>query len=507
MRRALKSAVSFIIAVTVVLPSLLGNAFAARNFNISTMRPGVDNNSFDNSAEDFIRENEKSKYYLTAVELNKLTEGESEDTKNLITSQALSKFNGACYGISATMALSYAGGLDIPESNYYSIEIGEQPAFRNMINYYHLTQYCENKYPASTFAVLNGKIFEDSLKQIVEYAKGGTPFIVNFRTESFPHTLVCCGYEHGDDGSHRVRVIDCNKKDEFIYLTVSPRYNSWQFENSDYDSEKVIDLSFSTLEAFSEFDLKDIDENNSEIVYSTVSSSVIIDTVCTNLQSNFTLTNDDGKTLTFNKGIITGDIEASKFKYIANSDGKFNTKVIFTIEDSNSYTVQNNAEEIDLTVVGDNGLFFTAQGKNIKIIEAQEGKTSIEGENMEYSVNILSTEENVDMVNVCGADPDKVSFETKDGLTLSEAENGKTHVSIVSYGQFYENDLEIEHGSLSVYYSDVVKTNHVSGKGSPVMKGIVLAFIAAVFMVTLVYTVKKYKNKKDTSKKNGAENG
>lgn len=514
MRKTLKSAIPFIIALIIaliiafaVVPSLISRAFAAGDFNISTMRPEVDNNSFSNSAEDFIGEKEKSKYYLTAVELNKLTEGESEDTKNLITSQALSKFNGACYGISATMALSYAGGLDIPESNYYSVNLRKHPAFRNMINYYHLTQYCEKKYPASTFAVLDGKISEDSLKQIVEYAKGGTPFIVNFRTEEFPHTLVCCGYEHGDDGTHRIRIIDCNKKDAFIYLTVSPSYNSWQFENSDYNSEDVIDLSFSTLEAFSAFDLKKTDENKSETVYSTVSSSVIIDTVCTNMRSSFTLTNDDGKTLTFNNGVITGDIEASKFKYIANSDGELNTKVIFTIEDSNSYTVQNNAEEIDLTVVGDNGLFFTAQGKNIKRIEAQEGKTSIEGENMEYSVNMLSTEENVDMVNVCGADPDKVSFETKDGMTLSEAENGKTHVSIVSYGQFYETDLEIEYGKLSVYYSDVVKTNHVSGKGSPVMKGIVLAFIAAVFTVTLVYTVRKYKNKKASSKKNGAENG
>lgn len=504
MKKALKSAISFCIVISVIFSVLSLGANAAGDFNISTMHPGVDNNSFNNDASDFISENEKSKYYITAVELNKLTEGESEDTKNLITSQALSKFDGACYGISATMALSYAGRIDIPASNYYSVNIGVNSAFKKMINFYHLTQYCANKAVAETKAVSNGKLFEDSLKQIVEYAKSGTPFIITFRTEKFAHVVVACGYEHDSDGTNRVRIIDCNKKDEFVYLLVSAGYNSWRFENSDYDSAEITDLSFSTLDAFSQFNLQ---QNENATVYSAVSSSVIYDTVCTDMSSSFTLTNSDGKTLTFNKGEITGDIEASAFKYIANSGSERNTKAVFTIEDSNAYTVQNNNEEIDLTVVGDNGLFFTVQGKNIEKIIAEEGKVTIEGENMEYSVSALSTEENVDMVNICGADPERISFDTKEGVTVSESANGKIHVSIVSYGQFYETDFTIERGNCSIYYSDVVKTNHVSGKGSPVMKCIILAFIAVVFIVTIVYTVKKRINKDGSVKKGEVKNG
>ena len=503
MRKPLASAISFLVLISVIFSALCFGVFAVDDYNISSMRPFIDNNSFENTSSDFTGENEKSKYYVTAVELNKLTAGESEDTKTLITSQALSRFDGACYGISATMALAFTGRIENPKSNYYSINLNEDIAFKKLINYYHLTQYCINKAPESTKAVSEGKISEDSLKQIVEYAKSGTPFIITFRTEKLAHTVVACGYEHDKDGTHRVRILDCNQKDEFMYLLVSKRYNSWQFDNSAYESDTVSELSFSTLNVFSPFDLKE--EN--EAVYSTVSSSTVIDTVCTNMSSSFTLTNDEGKTLTFDKGEITGDIDFSDFKYIANEGAGLNTKVVFTIEDSNSYTVQNNNEEIDLTVVGDNGLFFTVQGKNIEKIFAEEGKNTIEGEDMEYRLSALSTEENVDMVNVCGEASEEITIETKDGATVTDSANGKIHVSIVSYGQFYEKDLSIEHGSCSIYYSDIVGTNVVSGKGSPAIKLVIVAFVAVVFIITLISVIKKYKNKDGSEKKGEVKNG
>lgn len=491
MKKALKQTVSVFIAFCSFVTVLCCTAFAADNFNIITMRPGVDNNSFNNSEADFIGENEKSKYYITAIELNKLVEGESEDTKNLILSQALSKFDGACYGISATMALSYTGRIDLPKSNYYAVNLKEDTFFKKRINYYQLAQYCENKNLAVTRAVSDGKISEDSLKQIVEYAKSGTLFLITFKADNIIHTVVACGYEYGSDGTHRIRILDCNKKDDFMFLSVSAGYDLWRFDNSDYETEKISDLYFSTLDVFTPFSFK----NDSKTVYSAQSSSAVTDTVCAGMSSVFTLTNSEGQTLKFDKGEITGDIEADVLKYISNSNDALSSKVVFTIEDSNEYTVTNEGEGIDLTVVGDNGLFFALQGKNIKTITASEGKTCLEGENMEYAVSIFSEEENVDMINICGADPDKITFTVKDGATLSDAENGKIHASIISYGQLYETDFELNHKSFSIYYSDVVKTNHVSGKGSPVAKTVILVFVAVVFTVTLVFTVKKRKNK------------
>lgn len=499
MKRTLIKAFSAF-AVTLIIISILCSAvFASEDFNIVTMRPGVDNNSFNNIEGDFVFDGEKSKYYVTAVQLNKLTEGESEDVKNLITSQALSKFDGSCYGISATMALFYTGRIDLSKSNYYAVNLKEDADLRKMINYYQLSQYCENKAPAVTKAVSDGKISEDSLKQIVEYAKNGTPFLVTFRTGTLAHTLVACGYEHGDDGTHRVCILDCNKKDDFMYLSVSAKYDSWRFEGLPYETGQITELYFSTLDAFSPLSFKD--ENKT--VYSAVSSSAVFDTVCASVYSSFTLTNAEGKTLTFNNGEFSGEMKADNLKYIANSDEKMSTKIVFTIDDSNEYTVINNGEEIDLTVVGDNGLFFSAQGKNIKKVTANENETVLEGENMEYSASVLSTEDNVEMVNFRGADPDRIVLTANDGATLSDTENGKVHASIVSYGQMYEADLEIESRSLSVHYSDIVKTNHVTGKGSPIAKTVILVLVGAVFAVTTGFAVKKYlyENVKNSRKK------
>lgn len=488
MRKTMKKIISVFTVIFIIISSFCSMTFAADDFNIITMRPGVDNNSFDNKESDFIFDGEKSKYYVTAIQLNKLTEGESEDIKNLITAQALSKFDGASYGISATMSLFYTGRINLKSSNYYSVNLKADADLRKLINYYQLSQFCENKAPAVTKAVSGGKISEDSLKQIVEYAKSGTPFLITFRTENVVHTVVACGYEHGENGAHRIRILDCNKKDDFMYLSVSAGYNSWRFDGSSYEFVKITELYFSTLDAFSPFSFK----NENKTVYSSVSSSTVVDTVCTSVYSSFTLTNAQGKTLTFNNGKFSGDIEANNLKYVANSSEEMNTKIVFTIDDSNEYTVINNGEIIDLTVVGDNGLFFSAQGKNIRKITADEEKTVLEGENIEYSATVFSTEENVEMVNFRGADPDRVVLTSNDGATLSDAENGKVHASIVSYGQMYETDLEIENRSLSVHYTDLVKTNYVTGKGSPVAKTVILIFVLIVLAVTVIYAIKKY---------------
>ncbi len=499
MKRLIKKAVSVFTVILIIISLFCSAASAADDYNIITMRPGIDNNSFDNKESDFIFDGEKSKYYVTAIQLNKLTEGESEDIKNLITARALSRFDGASYGISATMALFYTGRINLEPSNYYSVDLKTDADLRKLINYYQLSQFCENKAPAVTKAVSGGKISEDSLKQIVEYAKSGTPFLITFRAGNFAHTLVSCGYEHGENGAHRIRILDCNKKDDFIYMSVSAGYNSWQFEGTSYESEKITELYFSTLDAFSPFSFKD--ENKT--VYSSVSSSSVVDTVCTSAYSSFTLTNAEGKTLTFSNGEFSGEIEVNNLKYIADSDEEMNTKIVFTIEDSNEYVVNSKGEEIDLTVVGDNGLFFSVQGKNIRKITADEEKTVLEGENMEYSATVFSTEENVEMVNFRGADPDRIVLASNDGATLSDAENGKVHASIVSYGQMYETDLEIENRSLSVHYSDLVKTNYVTGKGSPVAKTVILIFVLIVLAVTVIYAIKKYCIKNSGKAKNG----
>lgn len=123
MRKTMKKFVSIFTVILMTVSVFCSEAFAQNDFNVNTMRPGVDNNSFDNNEDSFIFDGEKSKYYVTAVQLNKLNDGENEDIKNLITAQALSKFNGANYGISATMALFYTGRIDLSASNYYSVNL------------------------------------------------------------------------------------------------------------------------------------------------------------------------------------------------------------------------------------------------------------------------------------------------------------------------------------------------------------------------------------------------
>lgn len=503
MKKVYKFILCILTVFAVILSCLALPVFGSGDYNVSTMHTGVDSNSFKNSAEYFVGENEKSKYYVTKDELQKLLEGESEDTQTLILSQTLSPFSGSCYGISAAMALSYVGKVDLPAENFYSSDITQSKSLRNRINYYQLSQYCENKTAVKTNVVTNGKTAEDPLKQIAEYAKIGTPFLVGFRTANFAHEVVGCGYEHAEDGSHRIRIIDPEKTEGFMYLTISKDYGSWAFEDSPYSYDDIIDLDFITLDAFSRLDLA----GEKGAVYSSVSSSALFDTVCTDFNSSFTLTNAKGENLTVENGNISGDMDYTVEKYIACAGEELNTKIVLTVDDSDEYSVQNNAERIDITVVGDKGLFFSVQGKNIENIKATEGSFTLEGENMEYSANSLSTEKNVQMMNITGADPDKITFETRDGVTVTDSQNGRVHVSLVSKGKISEGDCMLAEGHVKIVYSDIVKSNKVNDSGSELVKMLILMFIAVVFAVTLVYTYRKYKNKPNNKTKDEQKNG
>lgn len=504
MGRVCKKVLSFLTAISIIFSIATVAVFATGDYNVSTMHPGVDNNSFDNDVDAFVTEYEKSKYYSTAIEINKLKEGESEDIQNLITSQVLSAFQGSSYGISSAMALFYVGKINTAMPNFYSINLLEHLDLRCRINFYQLSQFCENKYPSSTPVVKDGVVYSNALKQIVEFSKVGDPFIITFRTNKFAHSVVACGYEHLDNGSHKICVIDSNQKDSFMYLNISSNYSSWSFENSLYDTNDIIDLSFSTLEAFNPL----APEEESKVVYSTVPASTEFDILCTSFYSDFTIKNSDGKSLTIKDGKANGDMDYELVKYISNSTDEKNTKVVLKIENSDYYTVaNNNFDKLDVTVVGDNGLFFTAQGVNIKTVRAEKGKVTVDGENMEYSVTVFSTEENVEMANITGADPSSVTVEAKDGVTVSNAENGKARVAIMSNGQIYEKDFTIEQGSFNVLYSMIVKTNIVDGPGDPILKAVIILLVGLVFIGTLAFTYKKYSKKNPSTKKKEAKNG
>lgn len=486
MKKLAKSSISFLAVIAILVSSFGLFSFAADEFNISTMHTGTDNNCFRNDASNFVFGGEKSKYYVNAADFNKLSQGESEDIKQLIASQVLSEFHGSGYGIAATMALSYVGMVDLPAENYYSVNLKDFPAFRNTVNFYQLTQFCENKEPEKTVVMENNRIKEDSLRQIVEYAKGGDPFIISFRTQSSYNTFVACGIEN-ESSLHKIRLIDISKHDDFVYMIIPSSCVSFSFENSDCKAGDIIEMDFSTLSAFSQFASND----GENIIYSAVSGSAFNDILCTSFSSDFTLTNAEGKTLNFKNGEITGDITVAEVKYIACSEKPFGAKAVIKIDDSDSYTVHSNAPEIDLTVVGDEGLFFTVQGKNIYEITAQSGTVTVEGENMDYSVNALSTDKAISMMNFSGTEPSKVVIETLNGTTLTG--NGENaHAAFLAGGGIYEKDFKIENNTLSVVYTDIVKNDMVTDSGNSTAKTLIIIAVVLVFLIALVLAYKKY---------------
>ena len=352
------------------------------------------------------------------------------------------------------MALIYNGTHDyfIHEAgSFYNlsspINIG---GLRDTINYYYLLY--NSRIVKMDISVEKGESTKSFCKSLVDEAKRGKPFVFSYQyNEEFAldseeikeltknnknynpsggHGVVVCGYKYieTEDGKkeHCVKIYDCNDRDNFYWMYISDDYSSFRYQDrvlgnhaSFLEDPSRLDLSKVLLKMYiikydslkresNAFDAitksNTLNHNMMLAEYSgetrLVSSSDSSDTttITISLDNPFVLTNEAGKSLTYDGIDISGDLPV----YDSFISGEDYLELQFETDKSSRFTVSGCEEGTSIiTQVGENVYSVDADKANNIYIDEEAG-VGISGNGVLFNVGSLNSINEDEIIAVSG---------------------------------------------------------------------------------------------------------
>lgn len=341
------------------------------------------NNNFDNKDYDFFLEGELQIFRISATsglfKKLKFLAASKGEVNNLVK-KLVKKWDGACYGISATMALVFRGKLKPKDisgedvESYYQLKAPKDNIyFRDVIHYYHLSQYLDDfgkfklakkKWESKNDSQMGGDRLHDVLSGLVKDAK----------IAAKEHRVLMISYgvgytEEGEqkEGGHAILVTAYKyKKKEQIYdLTL-------------YDMNKRV---FTHMEIPEDCDSFKMDATKGPITLANCLRLCYIDPdkimqvrhlnsqkntenytfICFSSDSSFKLTSDAGLSLMYDNNEFSGDLPLLSLDYI-DDDIKIKTSYC------SSYKIEPISKDIDINIY-DNDHFKAIEGSDIESID------------------------------------------------------------------------------------------------------------------------------------------
>lgn len=467
----------------------------------------VDNNSFPNDATSFIKYVERTRNYTNSINLRKLTANKPDALRNAVYEYTAGGWDGAGYGIAAAMALSFAGKTDISlyqEGTGISFYKMQSPAqnnnFRSLINYYQLSQLCTflSDYRNFDETQDDDEVKKDVLKGLTDAVKNESLVIVvcsqKTNGKTVGHALVACGYDKETDGSFEIMLADPDDRAKHIYLTVSADFSNCSFKGSNYGNGEIVSLGYLTADEAQKL----LETEGSKKADNLADKCIII------LEQNarLTVTNSLGEKLIYNENGFSGDMAYTVENYIIGGNGH-ESDIMLSVENSEGFTVDNEGKTLDITVSGGNGIFCGVDGTNIESVNIIPNEFTVKGKDMAYSISALSTEEDVELINLRGSESREITVASKNGVTVTSERKQNLRLALVSSnGDIKECDYQPPNfeynitATLVEEHAELEKTNNLRVL---LFFGIFGVLVITAAAVTVVIVKKKRKRDKKTT--------
>ena len=339
---------------------------------------------------------------------------------------ARQKWNRACFGMSATVALDKLGKIDVNGnvSNDINLANLDAPAenglLRDIIHYYHILQVMPHLYMNEEIGT---PFYDDFLEEAIGLIDSQGLVMICYAFEVYEqddgnlvpktvgHCVVAYDYELITGDIYRISIYDPSYPDGTTYLT----YNSvsGMMYKSDYteditrdgidDNGEAFCMAAAAITDFDNFDIFDIDDyhNTSLIGYlesgltrsqnsekyvaaddiegsSCISGKaqiiIPIDTICQ-------IVNDKGEALVLESGELSGNMQVYNCWPISIGD----TYLSILVEDSSSFCFSSQKPLIYFSVV-QNGVYSRVSGENIETIDIGADTINISGNGIIYDV-------------------------------------------------------------------------------------------------------------------------
>ena len=362
---------------------------------------GRDSYGFSND-DDFFGDN----YYVTKLDRNRVltfinnyynnnTELKNYYTQIFYNDFCLRQWVGSCYGMATTAMLDKLGILGVPINFFYSTRYLGEITFpslnlKSMINVYHFSQEMSSfSHGAITMNNCSEYYIQNQLNNI-----GQDLFVFDFFYNVSPnvtegHSVLITNWRKDSNGYYVFCGLDPNDIEKPCWIFFSNNHHSAVygfFENDEFNSHENITMirfrgnNYSNLYRNS-YDYDGIFNCYVEgsLINGSLNTLISDNNVLQNLNriefnfnSDYTLTNDKGEFISFNNGILSGNMKIIREGYV---DGLNN--FIFYVEDSTSYTLEKKSDNMYFGIAG-NGyqMIYNGTGRIIKFSKGQKVEVS-----------------------------------------------------------------------------------------------------------------------------------
>ena len=380
---------------------------------------------FSNSSDHFKASWSGNKNFVTKSDSEKLFnyirkyDSNSSGTITAVQNYINHAWEGSCYGMATTSILDYRNKIAFNENfdtNATTMHDVKSPStsenIMSAINYYHVAQKISFIRNSSSYYNSARTNWSAGLKKLVSVAQNGAPFLFCYAFYAGGHAIVPYDCVTEEDGSYSLIAYDNRYPDNEVNILIDSDYSSCVIETP-YNFETATSIEFN--DDMDVFDYIDIDgpNNDLDINYSSFSdnnNSTEIEVVA---DSDVTVFNADGETITISDGEITSTMNIISTHMIVNSTVDGNpapVTYVFDVDESSSFTVESEDNSIEASVKTES-MYVSATANNANSVVFGNGEgVYVIGNNMDYSTAISSKNSAYDTVIVEGKSDKDVSL-------------------------------------------------------------------------------------------------
>ena len=419
---------------------------------VYSFRRGIDNNSFchnnGNDSNWYCPYN--AKYETDTKYLKDISSGIYEYLSLLNKSR--SKWDGSCYGISMGMTLNKGNKVNLDAFNaksFYQLQPYSNELARKYLNFLYLSQF-SSKYGGLSLTAettrkdgsgscTKSQFLQKFVREVQKWQVKGIPVMLLYHSQTSGHAIIATSvYENSDN--YEVFLYDMNSvgskdespRGEFSTMTVEKDFSNFSYKDATEDeweenyqelryfnTEQVLNGPYSNAET-----KKKANAKTSEISGEDNGNTIIV-------SEGIKVTDKSGDTLEFEDSRMTGSINVIDYIPIYGSvfgNEEKNLQYLAQIPESDSYTVELEQDNTDITLYGENS-FVAVNGQNIERITTSENTTEVEGDKADYSISVPAEENNCNLYQV-KLTSDNAVYSYSNGELYITSNDGMSNISV-----------------------------------------------------------------------------
>lgn len=397
---------------------------------------GSDNNRFEHT--------EVSNYSLRRTLLLMLMRGQSDGVKEAILKATDSEWGGSCFGMASTQGLVKLGSIRpgiIQEKAgcYYDFKMSDRT--RDMVNYYHLSQYLpeirENRTTVYRPGFLSNKYSHITLSNILQTIKldaqrikyGYEPFLlfIGWTRNIYKrvgHAVIVNDYEAMSNGEHRLEIVDSNKPEGYTYIYIDKDFSSWRYEGLDYSGLSESRWNYIAYSQFDIFDEIPSIHNETECINDTYLKNNKTNSIylVVSGNDNFKIRNSNEEVFELSGDEIAGDFLPKSVDFLIGNDSydPFDSDMILELDEMDSISIIPENNFIDISIYNDDN-YVCVSSEGSDLLEVDLGKEiSIAGSDVSYEIYASVGSDDTGLFKINDEETGNIKLKyTEDGIIFS----------------------------------------------------------------------------------------